>query len=182
MPSPFELKKDASVIAYLASKIENLSHLKLFKLLFIIDELSMKEEGVKITSFNYEAWKLGPVPRRLWNEMKYGNMPDLYKDAFELLDGKHIEIKALSTSDDYLSEYELGIIDQVVSRYGQLDGNELIAFLHRRNSLWSMFYDPDIDGVCENEINLNEAISDISVKEEIALRMAYLGSLGTAHA
>lgn len=165
--TPYKSKRDATIISYLAHLVPNLSHLQLFKLLFLIDETAMKQEGVQVTSFNYEAWKLGPVPKRLWDYIQRPlERPQEYS-AFFSIDSRKI-VHSHSVDVTYLSEFELQLIEKIANEFGEYQPQDLINFLHEKGSLWSMFYEAqDEEGRCKNPINIYEAIDDEELRQEL---------------
>ena len=56
-----QLEKIGNTVVYLADRIENLSKTKLLKLLYILDEISIKKSGIPMLNLKYKVWKFGPV-------------------------------------------------------------------------------------------------------------------------
>lgn len=111
-------------------------HTKLLKLLFIIDETSVKKYGVPVTWLDYKVWKLGPVPPMIYNDISFDGKE--YLDFIKpIKDDRGIKIVAIKEFSDLdFSEVELDLINEVIKDYGQKNADELIAVTHKDNGLW----------------------------------------------
>ena len=72
-------QKLINAILFFSKNVKSPFKLKIFKLLFLLDFKHIKEKGYPITNLDYYSWKLGPVPRDLFNEIKLGISDDLKK-------------------------------------------------------------------------------------------------------
>ena len=63
--------KISNVLNYFASQIDYLSMTKTLKLLYILDETSIKETGSPVTWLDYKVWENGPVAIDVYNEIKH---------------------------------------------------------------------------------------------------------------
>lgn len=143
--------KIGNLLCYLATQIPHLSLTKALKLLYIIDENSIKESGSPITWLDYKVWENGPVAEDIYNEVKYGQKLVVREKYFSLEQYINIEkrvnpdrkqeevfiIAAKPYSLDDFSPFELDIIDDVIKEFGNYTAAELIQFLHAEHSLWS---------------------------------------------
>ena len=48
-------------MVYLSERISPIYHTQLIKLLYLIDEEAVKDDGVPVTWLDYKAWQYGPV-------------------------------------------------------------------------------------------------------------------------
>jgi uncharacterized phage-associated protein len=141
----------ANILVFLSSKIKSLSLTKTLKLLYLIDETSIKESGVPVTWLEYKAWRLGPVAEDIYTEIKLKNQPCDCDDEFAI--SKFITIKREKNPDHgnqeeiflkskkkfndlVFSDYEVTLLERICSKYGNLSSSELIAILHKEGSLW----------------------------------------------
>jgi len=143
-------KKLGNILFYLTSKIEHLSLTKALKLLYLIDETSVKRTGVPITWSDYKVWKYGPVPVDIYDEIKYGNNyfntnPPLQEylkvDRNYNDERKQEEIYLLANKqhkfdDSEFSDYEISLMDEIILKYGNKTAKELIKILHKEGTLW----------------------------------------------
>ncbi|MCP5064147.1 MAG: SocA family protein [Ignavibacteriae bacterium] len=141
--------KIGNILFYLSSKIEFLSLTKAIKLLYLIDEISVKKSGVPVTWSDYKVWKYGPVPEDIYDEIKYGrdNFSSTPLEDFLTIDRSYNEtrnqeeVKLKPNSehtfdDSELSDYEINLIDEVISKYGNKSATEIIEILHKEGTLW----------------------------------------------
>jgi uncharacterized phage-associated protein len=134
------------LINYLALKIKHLYCTKLIKLLYIIDEESMKKNGIPISWLTYKVFEMGPVPDKLWYSIKDGNT--VFGEFFNVIEikaqfneEKDINYRIEPISKEELSEFsrsEINIINDVIKDYGHRTSKQLIEYLHREESLWHM--------------------------------------------
>lgn len=141
-------EKIGFVLNYLASKIEVLSMTKALKLLYIIDETSIKETGAPITWLDYKVWEMGPVAIEIYNEIKhkqyicYKGKDITVIDYVELTvvdnkDREEIYIKPrVDFNDRIFNKYEMELLYLTVFKFGNWTAKDLIEYLHLENSLW----------------------------------------------
>ena len=65
-------EKIGNLLIYIASNIKPLYHTQLLKLIYLIDEEAVKEDGVPITWLDYKVWKFGPVAQEAY-DLKSGS-------------------------------------------------------------------------------------------------------------
>jgi uncharacterized phage-associated protein len=143
--------KIGNILIYLSSKIKPLYLTKALKLLYIIDETSVKETGVPTTWLEYKVWKFGPVPEELYNEFK-NNLKECFNEKTISLD-KYVDIRKLQNpveeafesiqlipirefKEEDFSEYEVELLERVVASFGHLSAKDLVSTLHREGTLW----------------------------------------------
>jgi uncharacterized phage-associated protein len=141
-------EKIGFVLNYLASNIEVLSMTKALKLLYIIDETSIKETGAPITWLDYKVWEMGPVAIEIYNEIKhkqyicYKGKDITVIDYVELTvvdnkDREEIYIKPrVDFNDRIFNKYEMELLYLTVFKFGNWTAKDLIEYLHLENSLW----------------------------------------------
>ena len=140
--------KIGNILNYFASKIDYLSMTKTLKLLYILDETSIKEIGSPITWLDYKVWGEGPVAIDIYNEIKRSEV--IYYQGKEVSISKYISLKKIQKpqreeiylnpqgefNDRIFNKYELNLLDMTVFKYGNWTAQQLIMFLHEENSLW----------------------------------------------
>ena len=140
--------KSGNILNYFASKIDYLSMTKTLKLLYILDETSIKETGSPITWLDYKVWGEGPVAIDIYNEIKRNEV--IHYQGKEVSVSNYISLKRLKKpereeiylrphgefNDRIFNKYELNLLDITVFKFGNWTAQELIKFLHEENSLW----------------------------------------------
>lgn len=130
-----QLDKIGNTVIYLAEKIPKLSKTKLLKLLYILDEISIKKSGIPLLNLKYKVWKFGPVSEELFIDLS--TEPNLLSKFITLSQDQGNYIKAKQAFvDDEFSDNDIELIDHVVEKYGNLSGRELVSYTHRINSPW----------------------------------------------
>ncbi len=91
-----------NLMILLAERCKPLYHTKLLKLLFLIDEESMRRTATPITWLNYKAWQFGPVNEDVFMSKIEGcNKFDKYV-KFTFVDEKRCIVKPiLQTSHNH---------------------------------------------------------------------------------
>ncbi len=130
-----QLNKIGNTVIYLAERIPNLSKTKLLKLLYILDEISIKKSGIPLLNLKYKVWKFGPVSEELFIDLS--SEPTLLSKFIVVSQDQGNYIKARHVFvDDEFSDNDIDLIDHVVEKFGNLSGTELVSYTHRKNSPW----------------------------------------------
>lgn len=179
--------KIGNLLVYLADHINDLSLTKALKLLYIIDETSVKETGVPVTWLEYKVWEQGPVAPEIYEEIQRGTTCGPKTEIV----GKYINITVTdnpvnqsATPSKYISsdktfddseftDYEIELLDRIIKKFGNQSAKQLVKHLHSANSLWESEkiknqLDFDLQGGISNvSIPLNTLIKDDLKKQEI---------------
>lgn len=131
-----QIDKVGNSIIYLANSLGNLSKTKILKLLYILDELSIKKSGIPFFNLKYKVWKFGPVSEEIFIDLSSDTT--MLKDYIEKeIDGLNTTIKPKNDfNDDEFSDNDIELMDFVISRFGNKSAKELIQYTHRKNSPW----------------------------------------------
>lgn len=129
-----QLEKVGNAVVYFATAIPELSKTKLLKLLYILDEISIKRSGIPILNLKYKVWKFGPVSEELFIDLS--SEPTLLdKYIHRENDGNYIKPK-ISFCDDEFSDNDIELIDFVIEKFGNMSAKDLVSYTHRINSPW----------------------------------------------
>lgn len=134
-------EKIGNLLVYLASNIKDLGITKTLKLLYLIDETSVREVGTPVTWLEYKVWEMGPVAVDVYNEVQHLKQSTLSsfisverKPAF---DYETTIIKAIKNFDDSeFNDYEMELIDRIIKKYGSMLAKNLVDILHKEDTLW----------------------------------------------
>ncbi len=141
-------EKIGYILNYLSANIEYLSMTKALKLLYIIDETSIKETGSPITWLDYKVWEMGPVAVDIYNEIKRNEI--ICYQGKELTVSEYITLNVVDNigreeiylkpkvnfNDKIFNKYELNLLEATVFKFGNWSAQDLIKYLHEENSLW----------------------------------------------
>lgn len=182
--------KIGTVVRHFAAQIPHLSLTKLLKLLYIIDEMAMRETGTPVTWLEYRVWKHGPVAAEIYQEIKHGEKMSIGGHLISLDDFVKVikqdsprrpgqeEVFIAANGENnlsVLSAYEVDLLNRVVQQFGHMNATELIGYLHEEGSLWhKAVQEHKLDTNFELYQNTSNCIIDFSdlIEDNELLKMA----------
>jgi uncharacterized phage-associated protein len=131
-----QIEKLGNTLIFLAQRLEKPSKTHLLKLVFIIEEISIKKFGVPFFGLRFDLWKLGPVSKDLYVELT-GEL-NLLEPYISREDGNSSTIvrPKKDFSDDEFSDNELRLLGDITERFKYCTANELINFTHKKDTPW----------------------------------------------
>lgn len=129
-----QLEKIGNCVVYIADRIPQLSKTKLLKLLYILDEISIKKSGIPILNLKYKVWKFGPVSEELFIDLS--SEPTLLEKFINRDSEGNYIVSKVQFNEDEFSENDIELMDLVIEKYGNKTAKELISYTHRVNSPW----------------------------------------------
>lgn len=157
-----QIDKVGNSIIYIAQRIGDLSKTKVLKILYILDELSIKKSGIPFFNLKYKVWKFGPVSEEIFIDLSSDTT--LLKKYIER--NSDIITPIADFNDDEFSDNDIELLDFVINKFGDKTAKDLVYYTHRKNSPW-------YKTAKENfvlELLENEEISNT----ELLINMAYL--------
>ena len=129
-------EKLGNTAVYIASHTKNLSKTKLLKLLYFMEEYSVRRFHTPFLGLPYEVWQAGPVVKDVFIDLSENLVIlDGYVTKEVVGDATYI-LPAKSFSDDEFSDNDLFVMDEVIRKYGDKTAKELVGITHRKGSLW----------------------------------------------
>jgi uncharacterized phage-associated protein len=147
-------EKLLNAIIYFLGATNHCHTLKLFKLLNFADFEHFRQTGRTIFNLDYRALPKGPVPSKLFDEIKRGGNSDL-KAAISLFPVKdeitddllRRDLKPRAKFDkQYFSKREMKIIERVAEFFKELKAEDMSEFSHRKGEPWLSVYGPKGEG------------------------------------
>lgn len=134
-------EKIGTLLAYIGEKIPNLKLRKLIKLLFFIDERSVKEKGYPLTWLDYYVWEKGPVAPEIYDIKNNGGLFSQFIDVKKSKEDKYI----ISTNASFdletgmmkFSQSQIDLVDSVLKENGGADADELTEITHQESGIWA---------------------------------------------
>lgn len=180
--------KVGALVAYLSFLMPGIQLRKLIKLVYLIDEESVRQRAIPLTWLDYYAWKKGPVAPEVYaiKEGALGKYVTCQKGEDEKWRVNAVKQAPYLIDKDMMcmSQWEQDLIDGVVARYRDMDADALTDETHVKDSLWSqvvMENGIDFESCAEsdcmidlNRLNTNEESRDTY---EDALDAIYMQSL-----
>lgn len=131
--------KTGNLIVYMVSRINNLEHKKLTKLLYLVDEYAIKDGGIPITWLEYKAWRFGPVATEIFDiKDTEKNIFSEYVSVKKSADNTNILISLVEFDESEFSKYDMEIIDEVIETFGTKSFKELVDVTHKDGSPWDI--------------------------------------------
>lgn len=159
-----QIDKVGNSIIYLSGKISELSKTKALKLIYILDELSIKKSGIPFFNLKYKVWKFGPVSEEIFIDLS--SETTLLKNYIERTseDGVTIIKPIVDFNDDEFSDNDIELLDFVIKEFGNKTAKDLIYYTHRKNSPWhNTAIENSVLELLEKEvINNTELLIDMS--------------------
>lgn len=134
-------EKVGALLAYLCVRIPDMQLRKLLKILYLIDEESVRLRAIPVTWLEYHAWEKGPVAHEVY-EVKNGALAD-YLRCEKQEDGKwHVNARVqhayqLEKDMQKMSQWEKELAERIIERCKDLSADQLTDETHTPDSLWS---------------------------------------------
>jgi uncharacterized phage-associated protein len=141
-------EKLINAIIYFLGATNHAHTLKLFKLLNFADFEHFRQAGRTIFGLDYRALPMGPVPTKLFDELKRGGDGDL-KAAVAVVPVKddiddallRRDLKAKAKFDkQYFSKREIRIIERIAELFRDLKAEDMSEFSHQKGEPWRKVY------------------------------------------
>jgi len=141
-------EKLLNAIIYFLRETNHCHTLKLFKLLNFADFEHFRQTGRSITGLDYRALPKGPVPTKLFEEIKQGGAKDL-KDAIHVIQVKdditdellRRDLKARQQFEKkWFTPRELKILARIAELFRDLPSEDMTKFSHENKKPWATVY------------------------------------------
>lgn len=134
-------EKLLNAIIYFISNCGLVGKTKLFKLLYFLDFEHFKETGRSVTGLEYQAWKMGPVPVALQEEIEQPEQDLNEKIDIEILESKKgytfTNFKPKTDFDaTHFTRRELRLLEDIASRYDMCNAQEMVYWTHIEKEPW----------------------------------------------
>ena len=159
-----QLDKVGNAMIFLSERIPAIPKTKMLKLLYLLDEFSIKNSGIPFFNLQYKAWKLGPVAEEIFIELsdklfRFGKFI-----ATQNTENGIVIFPKSVFCDGEFSDNDIDLLEHVVERFKASSIKQLIEYTHRPNSPWRITTEEN--GVYEllNQglINNTEIVIDMS--------------------
>lgn len=161
--SDTQIDKVGNSIIYLSEKIGELSKTKAIKLIYILDELSIKKSGIPFFNLQYKVWKFGPVSEEIFIDLS--SEVTLLKNYIERTSEEGVTIikPIVDFNDDEFSDNDIELLDFVIEEFGNKTAKELVYYTHRKNSPWhnTALKNSVLELLDNEEINNTELVIDM---------------------
>lgn len=135
-----QVDKIGNALIFLSGKITPLYKTKALKLLYIIEELSIRKFGVPFFGVDFQLWSLGPVVRDVYIYLTSPAETSLFDKYIEVLPGTEstaINSRTAFCNDEF-SDCDIEVLNIVTEKYHDKTGKELISLTHREDFPWNI--------------------------------------------
>lgn len=184
----YEREKLIDAIDFFTKKTKFCGLTKLFKLLFFLDFIHFRRTGRSVTGLEYFAWQKGPVPKKLFFEMKGSEKTDFH-DHVRILDPavfgddpssrRPTKIHVIkSYKKKYLTKRELKIMENLAEIFKEATAEEMSEVTHLKGTPWDktiknkglkaeIDYMLAVDGSDKQQLEMDELLDRLKEDEEI---------------
>ena len=154
-----QIEKLGNALVYLATNVGEFNKTKALKLLFLLEEKSIKSFGVPFFGFDFKVWQFGPVVPLVYNDFQKGLK--ILGKYIKKVDPNIDEYEAVSEfCDDEFSDNDICLLQDVVQFSKHKTAKNLVDFTHKKGSLWhySVF-----ENKLQERFNTGLTTTDISI-------------------
>lgn len=130
-----QLEKLGNTMTILAKNVGELSMTKALKLLFLIEENSIKKYGVPFFGFIYQVWQYGPVVEPIYDEL-HPAQPNLLSPYIKKLDFVDEFVAIAEFNDDEFSDNDIAVLEEIINFARHKTAGDLVKYTHGEGSMW----------------------------------------------
>ena len=131
-------------MVFFITKTKHCYTLKLLKLLYFFDFQHFKETGRSVTGMEYFAWKMGPVPTSLYEEIKnrtklnkfFNFIPEKFFDSEFKKENATRFVPKLKFDESLFSKREMRIMNHLIFLYKDVISKNMTEASHDKKSPW----------------------------------------------
>jgi len=125
-------QKLKEVLLYILGKTGDTGYFRLMKILFCADRQNLLQWGDPVTNLEYYAWKHGPVPMVVFDELQavYQNANSKFSDVLSVKSNFMIVHAIRKPNLDYLSETDKESIDKAINELAGKNRGQIEEYLH----------------------------------------------------
>ncbi|MBQ6667574.1 MAG: SocA family protein [Bacteroidales bacterium] len=131
-------QKLGNTVLYIAQHAKYPYKTEILKLLYLMEELSVRQYNTPFLGIPFSVWRLGPVSVDVFEELSDG--PVILGDFITLqFNGQGVRVTPVTGrefNDDEFSDNDISVMEKVMKKYGGMDSESLIALTHKEGSLW----------------------------------------------
>lgn len=138
-------EKLIQAIIFFALNTKHCGKVKLYKLLYFMDFKHFTETGRSVTDLRYAAWKMGPVPTELQDEIDAPE-PDMAESinftSVPVRQGNPmLKIEPMIEFDDsFFTRRELRLMRSLADEYRDAKAEDMVEATHVENQPWERVY------------------------------------------
>ena len=136
-----EREKMFHALIYFSRNVLNPGKTKLFKLLNFLDFSHFQKTGRSVTGLDYSAWKMGPVPEKLYREWENPS-PEFISHAYK----KNVKVGSFERqelvprhgfNEKLFSKYELKLMNDLAKQHFKDTADQMSELSHFETGYWA---------------------------------------------
>lgn len=131
-----QIDKIGNTIVFLSKEMADLSKTKILKILFILEEASIKKYGYPFFGIDFQIWKLGPVVKDIFIDLSEESPCLLSAYIARDENSPSIFQSCKGFNDDEFSDNDMELLQIVSSFVKDKNAATLVQITHGQNSLW----------------------------------------------
>ena len=173
-------EKLLNAIIYFLNNTKYCGKTKIFKLLYYLDFMHFRETGRSVTGLDYYAWKFGPYPTSLADEI--ASPQEDFKESISVqggqTDNNFTVMKSRKKFDDtFFAKRELRLLENVAFMFKEAKAENMVEASHLPNHPWDktinlkgekarIDYTLAVDDT-DSSLSLEEVLERLKDREEI---------------
>jgi len=131
-----QIDKIGNTIIFLSKKMGDLNKTKILKLLFLLEEASIKKYGYPFFGVDFQIWKLGPVVKDIFIDLSEDS-PELLAEYIQRDENDpSIFTGKTDFNDDEFSDNDIHLLELISDFAKDKSATALVKHTHSNNSLW----------------------------------------------
>ena len=131
-----QIKKIGNSIIYLSQGVNELSKTKILKLLFLLEEASIKKYGYPFFGVDFQLWVRGPVLNDVFIDLS-DEKPTMLKEYIKKSEfDDRLFIANGDFCDDEFSDNDIAVMDIIIKFARHKNASDFVDFTHGDISLW----------------------------------------------
>lgn len=131
-----QIDKIGNTIIYLSNNMADLNKTKILKILFLLEEASIKKYGYPFFGIDFQIWKLGPVAKDIFIDLS-DESPLLLSAYIKRDDSNPSIFKPVAKfNDDEFSDNDIELLEIIIKFTKNKNAANLVKYTHGQNSLW----------------------------------------------
>jgi uncharacterized phage-associated protein len=132
----FQIDKLGNTLIYLSKNVGDFGKTKILKLLFLLEEKSIKDFGVPFFGFDFEVWQYGPVVEQIFEDLNGTHNPFL-NSYIQRASWNPDEFEAIAEfNDDEFSNNDIYLMEKIINLARHKTAKNLVDITHGEGSLW----------------------------------------------
>jgi uncharacterized phage-associated protein len=130
------IEKLGNSMVYLAQNVPSLSKTKLLKLLYLLEEVSVKKNKLPFFGIPFEVWQAGPVAKDVFVDLDVEPVIfDRYISIRRENEATYVSAKSTSDNGEF-SDNDIEVMDYVIEKYGNKTARQLVGIVHEKGAAW----------------------------------------------